>query len=147
MTVNHLHYMGWPDHGVPDNVMSLIHFIRHVRKLHLVSDERPLLVHCSAGVGRTGTLILLDIVMQQMKTEGCISVLHWLRNIRSQRMKMVQRLVYNLLLMFNDKCGCHLLSAQNGEYYESLGVNARHIEKEQCADSNNTECSTTKLPG
>ena len=90
MTVSHLHYMAWPDHGVPDNVMSLIAFIRHVRKLHPVSHQQPLLVHCSAGVGRTGTLILLDIIMQQMKTEGTISVLHWLRNLRMQRMMMVQ---------------------------------------------------------
>ncbi|CAI8039710.1 Receptor-type tyrosine-protein phosphatase S [Geodia barretti] len=90
MTVSHLHYTAWPDHGVPDNVMSLIAFIRHVRKLHPVSHQQPLLVHCSAGVGRTGTLILLDIIMQQMKTEGTISVLHWLRNLRMQRMKMVQ---------------------------------------------------------
>ena len=90
MTVSHLHYTAWPDHGVPDNVMSLIAFIRHVRKLHPVSHQQPLLVHCSAGVGRTGTLILLDIIMQQMKTEGTISVLHWLRNLRMQRMMMVQ---------------------------------------------------------
>ena len=90
MTVSHLHYTAWPDHGVPDNVMSLIAFIRHVRKLHPVSHQQPLLVHCSAGVGRTGTLILLDIIMQQMKTEGTISVLHWLRNSRMQRMMMVQ---------------------------------------------------------
>ena len=72
MTVSHLHYTAWPDHGVPDNVMSLIAFIRHVRKLHPVSHQQPLLVHCSAGVGRTGTLILLDIIMQLMNTEGTI---------------------------------------------------------------------------
>ena len=90
MTVSHLHYTAWPDHGVPDNVMSLIAFIRHVRKLHPVSHQQPLLVHCSAGVGRTGTLIFLDIIMQQMKTEDTISVLHWLRNLRMQRMMMVQ---------------------------------------------------------
>jgi netrin-G3 ligand len=89
-TITQLHYTAWPDHGVPDNVMSLIAFIRHVRKLHPVFHQQPLLVHCSAGVGRTGTLILLDIIMQQMKTEGTISVLHWLRNLRMQRMKMVQ---------------------------------------------------------
>ena len=77
-------------HGVPENVMSLIAFIRHLRKLHPVSQPQPLLVHCSAGVGRTGTLILLDIVMQQMKAEGCIGVHHWLRMMRMQRMKMVQ---------------------------------------------------------
>ena len=93
MTITQLHYTAWPDHGVPDNVMSLIGFIRHVRKVHPVSQQQPLLVHCSAGVGRTGTLILLDIIMQQMKAEGSISVHQCLRNMRMQRMKMVQSLV------------------------------------------------------
>ena len=90
VTVTHMHYTAWPDHGVPDNVMSLISFIHHIRKLHPVSRDSPLLVHCSAGVGRTGTLILLDIIMQQMKAEGAIGVLHWLKTLRMQRMKMVQ---------------------------------------------------------
>ena len=90
MVVTQLQYTAWPDHGVPDNVMSLIAFIHHIRKLHPISHQQPLLVHCSAGVGRTGTLILLDIIMQQMKREASISVLHWLRNLRMQRMKMVQ---------------------------------------------------------
>ena len=90
MTITQLHYTAWPDHGVPDNVMSLIGFICHVRKVHPVSQQQPLLVHCSAGVGRTGTLILLDIIMQQMKAEGSISVLQCLRKMRMQRMNMVQ---------------------------------------------------------
>ncbi|CAI7990937.1 Receptor-type tyrosine-protein phosphatase H [Geodia barretti] len=62
VTVTQFHYTAWPDHGVPDNVMSVIRFIRHVRKLFpAASQDQPLLVHCSAGVGRTGTFITLDI--------------------------------------------------------------------------------------
>ena len=89
-TITQLHYTAWPDHGVPDNTMSLVSFIRHVRKLQPVSQEHPLLVHCSAGVGRTGMFILLDIIMQQMKAEGCINVQHYLRKMRMQRMKMIK---------------------------------------------------------
>ena len=96
VTVTQFHYTAWPDHGVPDNVMSVIHFIRHVRKLFPPSQEQPLLVHCSAGVGRTGTFIALDTMMQQMKVEGTISICQCVRNLRSQRMKMVQSQVsYN----------------------------------------------------
>ena len=69
LTVTHMHYTAWPDHGLPQNAMSLISFIRHVHKEHPVSLDQPLLVHCSAGVGRTGTFIFLDRVMQQMKRE------------------------------------------------------------------------------
>ena len=87
------HYTAWPDHGVPDNVMSVIRFIRHVRKLFPASQDQPLLVHCSAGVGRTGTFITLDMMMQQMKAEATLSVCQCVRNLRTQRMKMVQTLV------------------------------------------------------
>ena len=87
------HYTAWPDHGVPDNVMSTISFIRHVRKLFPVSLDQPLLVHCSAGVGRTGTFITLDTMMQQMKAEDALSVYQCVRNLRTQRMNMVQTLV------------------------------------------------------
>ena len=93
VTVTQFHYTAWPDHGVPDNVMSVIRFIRHVRKLFPVSQDQPLLVHCSAGVGRTGTFITLDMMMQQMRAEDTLSVCQCVRNLRTQRMKMVQTLV------------------------------------------------------
>ena len=94
--VTQLHYTAWPDHGVPENVMSLIGFIRRVRKHHPASLDQPLLVHCSAGVGRTGTFVLLDMMMQQMKAVGTLSVHQCLRKLRAQRMNMVQTKVYKL---------------------------------------------------
>ena len=90
MTVTHMHYTAWPDHGVPENAMSVISFIRRVRREHPHSLDKSLLVHCSAGVGRTGTFILLDTVMQQIKNEGTLSIYNVLKNVRDQRMKMVQ---------------------------------------------------------
>ena len=93
LTVTHMFYTAWPDHGVPHNTMSLISFIRRVRKEHPTSLTTPLLVHCSAGVGRTGTFILLDLAMQQMRSQGTLSVFQHLKNMRTQRMKMVQTLV------------------------------------------------------
>ena len=64
--------------------------IRHVRKLFPASQDQPLLVHCSAGVGRTGTFITLDMMMQQMRAEDTLSVCQCVGNLRTQRMKMVQ---------------------------------------------------------
>ena len=93
MTVTHMHYTAWPDHGVPQNAMSVISFIRRVRREHPHHLDQPLLVHCSAGVGRTGTFILLDTVMQQMKNKGTLSIYNVLKNVRGQRMKMVQTTV------------------------------------------------------
>ena len=91
--MTHMFYTAWPDHGVPRNTMSLISFIRRVRQEHPTSLDTPLLVHCSAGVGRTGTFILLDLAMQQMRSQGTLSVFQHLKNMRTQRMKMVQTLV------------------------------------------------------
>ena len=91
--MTHMFYTAWPDHGVPRNTMSLISFIHRVRQEHPTSLATPLLVHCSAGVGRTGTFILLDLAMQQMRSQGALSVFQHLKNTRTQRMKMVQTLV------------------------------------------------------
>ena len=97
LTVTHFHYTAWPDHGVPQNAMSLISFICRVRKLHPLSMDQPLLVHCSAGVGCTGTFILLDAMMQQMRSEGSLSVYQFLRSMRGQRIMMVQTQVCQTL--------------------------------------------------
>ena len=122
LTVTHMFYTAWPDHGVPRNAMSLISFIRRVRKEHPTSLATPLLVHCSAGVGRTGTFILLDLAMQQMKTQGTLSIFQHIKNMRSQRMKMVQTLVctytssvknywflmFEFLTFISNSCWCRL---------------------------------------
>ena len=93
LKVTQFHYTAWPDHGVPENAMSLISFIRYVRKMFPISLNHPLLVHCSAGIGRSGTFITLDMMMQQIKAEGTLNVHQCVRNLRMQRMNMVQTLV------------------------------------------------------
>ena len=109
LTVTHMHYTAWPDHGVPQNAMSLISFIRRVRKQHPPSLEQPLLVHCSAGVGRTGTFIILDSVMQQLSLEGTLSIYNPLKIVRGQRMKMVQTKVNYCLYSFY-AYSCYLIT-------------------------------------
>ena len=93
LDVTHFHYTGWPDHGVPSNAMSLVHFGRHIRKFHPISDDAPLVVHCSAGVGRTGTFIALDMMVQAVHTDQTIDIYGCVRKLRSQRVHMVQSLV------------------------------------------------------
>ena len=63
------HYLGWPDHGVPANTISMINFIKRVRKSHPYSKEDLMVVHCSAGVGRTGTFITLDYMLECIESE------------------------------------------------------------------------------
>ena len=62
-----------------------------------MSLAKPLLVHCSAGVGSTGTFILLDLAMQQMVNEGTLCILGNLKKLRGERMKLVQTQVTMLL--------------------------------------------------
>ena len=56
-------------------------------------SKGPILVHCSAGVGRTGTFIAVDIALEQAKKEGVVDIAGVVNRLRKQRMKMVQTLV------------------------------------------------------
>ena len=75
---------------MPRYATALLGFIRSVRKSHFPSDPTPLLVHCSAGVGRTGTFIVLDIMLQVLEAQAVINVYQCILNLRRQRCMMVQ---------------------------------------------------------
>ncbi len=87
------HYLGWPDHGVPANAISMINFIKRVRKSHPYSNTDIMVVHCSAGVGRTGTFITLDYMLERIKTENTFNIFQFVSELRKQRVLMVQTLV------------------------------------------------------
>ncbi|XP_064386173.1 uncharacterized protein LOC135334783 [Halichondria panicea] len=83
------HFTTWPDHGVPDYATPILGFHRRVQSQHKPS-KGPLLVHCSAGVGRTGTYIAIDNVLDQISAEGMVDISGTIVRARNQRMKMVQ---------------------------------------------------------
>ena len=89
--VIHYHFSAWPDHGVPADKSCLIHFIKRVRKNHPYYNTPPLVVHCSAGVGRSGTFIVLDSMMQQLNENiGTIDIYNFVCCMRKKRPLMVQ---------------------------------------------------------
>ncbi|XP_052217144.1 uncharacterized protein LOC127835014 [Dreissena polymorpha] len=88
-TISHLHFTAWPDKDVPDTALSLLQFWRKVRSLER-HEESPWIVHCSAGVGRTGTFIALDYLYDQGVSEKHINVFDAVLLLREQRMNMVQ---------------------------------------------------------
>ena len=97
LEVTQYHYLAWPDHGVPANAISMINFIKRVRKAHPYSRQDLLLVHCSAGVGRTGTFITLDYMLERIKAEKTINIYEYVSELRKQRVLMVQTVVSNLM--------------------------------------------------
>ncbi|XP_009944852.1 PREDICTED: receptor-type tyrosine-protein phosphatase eta-like, partial [Leptosomus discolor] len=90
-TVRQFHFTSWPDHGVPETTDLLINF-RHL--VHEYSSQNPIdsptLVHCSAGVGRTGTFIAIDRLIQQMEMENTVDVYGVVYDLRMHRPLMVQ---------------------------------------------------------
>ena len=62
-TIRHFHFTTWPDFGVPEPPQTLVRFVRAFRE-RVTPEQRPVVVHCSAGVGRSGTFIALDRILQ-----------------------------------------------------------------------------------
>ena len=93
LEVNQFHYTSWPDHGVPSNTSVMINIIKRIRKLHPYTETRPLLVHCSAGVGRTGTFVVLDTMLERMKKEKSLNVYEFVKQLRTERVFLVQSMV------------------------------------------------------
>ncbi|XP_052249756.1 receptor-type tyrosine-protein phosphatase kappa-like [Dreissena polymorpha] len=88
-TLTHLHFTSWPDKDVPEDVTSIIDFRQNVLRAP-ATLEGPTIVHCSAGVGRTGTYIAIDILTKEGEAEGAIEVPSCVLNMRQNRPNMVQ---------------------------------------------------------
>ncbi|XP_041851938.1 receptor-type tyrosine-protein phosphatase beta-like isoform X2 [Melanotaenia boesemani] len=97
--VRQFHYTVWPDHGVPETTQSLIQFVRTVRDyVNRTPGSGPTVVHCSAGVGRTGTFIVLDRVLQQLDSRDTLDIYGAVFDLRLHRSHMVQTEVQYLFL-------------------------------------------------
>uniref|UniRef100_A0A9J8ARU0 Receptor-type tyrosine-protein phosphatase kappa n=1 Tax=Cyprinus carpio carpio TaxID=630221 RepID=A0A9J8ARU0_CYPCA len=87
--ISQFHFTGWPDHGVPYHATGLLGFVRRV-KAKSPPNAGPIVVHCSAGAGRTGCFIVIDIMLDMAEREGVVDIYNCVRELRSRRVNMVQ---------------------------------------------------------
>ncbi|XP_037096749.1 tyrosine-protein phosphatase non-receptor type 21 isoform X2 [Syngnathus acus] len=112
-TVWHLQYTDWPDHSCPDDFKGFLTYLEEIqsvrRHTNSISEPKnsnlPVLVHCSAGVGRSGVVILSEIMIACLEHNEMVDIKTVLMKLRQQRMMMVQTLsqytfIYKVLVQY-----------------------------------------------
>lgn len=110
MAIRQCNFTAWPEHGVPESSAALVHFVKLVRASR-AHDTTPMVVHCSAGVGRTGVFIALDHLTQHINDHDFVDIYGLVAELRSERMCMVQNLAQYIFL---HQCVLDLLSSKGG---------------------------------
>uniref|UniRef100_A0A8C2AQU9 protein-tyrosine-phosphatase n=1 Tax=Cyprinus carpio TaxID=7962 RepID=A0A8C2AQU9_CYPCA len=93
-TIWHYQYLSWPDHGVPQEPGGVLSFLEQVNiKQNEMSSTGPTIIHCSAGIGRTGTIVVIDMLIDIIEAKGLdcdIDIQKCIQMVREQRSGMVQ---------------------------------------------------------
>ncbi|CAL1584738.1 unnamed protein product [Knipowitschia caucasica] len=149
--IYHFHYTTWPDFGVPDSPASFLNFLFKVRESGALGvDHGPAVVHCSAGIGRSGTFSLVDtclVLMDKRKDPLSVDIKSILLDMRKYRMGLIQtpdqlRFSYMAIL-------------EGGKFMGDSSVSIRWREqscedqepKTDSSSSGQTRCSTERLNG
>ncbi|XP_072019217.1 receptor-type tyrosine-protein phosphatase F-like [Amphiura filiformis] len=102
--VKQFHFTAWPDMGLPESPTPLISFVQKTKEYHIEAmQDGPTVVHCSAGVGRTGTFLAIDAMLDMAVIDKKVNVLDYVYRMRQRRIKMVQTqdqymFIYEVLL-------------------------------------------------
>ncbi|XP_067027504.1 receptor-type tyrosine-protein phosphatase S-like isoform X3 [Acropora muricata] len=88
--VQQFHFLVWPDKGVPRHATAVLALRRKVRTSHNSNNKNPLVVHCSAGVGRTGAFIVIDAMLESIEKKKVVDVFNYVKLLRVNRISMVQ---------------------------------------------------------
>eukprot|EP00042_Codosiga_hollandica_P055939 m.794023 g.794023 ORF g.794023 m.794023 type:complete len:597 (+) comp59236_c0_seq3:99-1889(+) len=132
----HYHFTSWPDHGVPSSPAAILQYLEDIKETRLRLRQEdpsigPLVVHCSAGIGRTGTFIVIDILLDILNEKGFdtdIDVQKTIQNVRAQRSGMIQteaqyRVVYQSLMHYIESIAHRAkatATSKQPELYENL---------------------------
>lgn len=119
MLLPHYHYLDWPDHGVPASTSIIRGLLRHLR-LSLPPSPLPIVIHCSAGIGRSGAFLTVDYSVRRVLAGdlSAVDIAETVKALRAQRGGMVQTRVSSLCrLSAQDKkwtCFCWRLDGRRG---------------------------------
>ncbi|KAM8974303.1 LOW QUALITY PROTEIN: phosphatidylinositol phosphatase PTPRQ [Pelodytes ibericus] len=129
--VRQCNFTSWPEHGVPENATSLIHFVKMVRA-NRPHENTPTIVHCSAGVGRTGVFVALDHLVQHINHHDFVDIYGLVAELRSERMCMVQNLAQYIFL---HQCVVDLLASKGSNQPAICFVNYSALQKMDSLDA------------
>ncbi|KAM6293009.1 phosphatidylinositol phosphatase PTPRQ [Porphyrio hochstetteri] len=130
MMVRQCNFTSWPEHGVPETTAPIIHFVKLIRASR-AHDNTPMVVHCSAGVGRTGVYIALDHLTQHVNDHDFVDIYGLVAELRSERMCMVQNLAQYIFL---HQCVLDLLTSR-GSSQPICFVNYSALQKMDSLDA------------
>ncbi|NWX15592.1 PTPRQ phosphatase, partial [Aegotheles bennettii] len=130
MMVRQCNFTSWPEHGVPETTAPIIHFVKLIRA-NRARDNTPMVVHCSAGVGRTGVYIALDHLTQHVNDHDFVDIYGLVAELRSERMCMVQNLAQYIFL---HQCVLDLLTSK-GSSQPICFVNYSALQKMDSLDA------------
>ncbi|XP_030058816.1 receptor-type tyrosine-protein phosphatase epsilon isoform X1 [Microcaecilia unicolor] len=131
--ITQLHFTSWPDFGVPFTPIGMLKFLKKVKALN-PSHSGPIVVHCSAGVGRTGTFIVIDAIIDMIHAEQKVDVFEFVSRIRNQRPQMVQTdmqysFIYQALLEYYLYGDTELDVASLEKHLQTLHNTTTHFDK------------------
>ncbi|XP_062848645.1 tyrosine-protein phosphatase non-receptor type 6 [Trichomycterus rosablanca] len=145
----HYQYMSWPDHGVPETPGGVLSFLTQVNnKQQDFPRAGPMIIHCSAGIGRTGTIIVIDMLIETINTKGVdcdIDIQKCIQMVRDQRSGMVQteaqyRFIYLAVKAYIDFEKAKEEAIKNTETeYGNLSLANKHLKVSRKVSKNKDE--------
>uniref|UniRef100_A0A3Q4HT37 protein-tyrosine-phosphatase n=1 Tax=Neolamprologus brichardi TaxID=32507 RepID=A0A3Q4HT37_NEOBR len=149
----HYQYLSWPDHGVPNEPGGVLWFLEEVNRTQsTIPHTGPIVVHCSAGIGRTGTIIVIDILIDIINRQGLdcdIDVPKTIQRVRQQRSGMVQteaqyKFIYMAVQQYIDTVQKRLEEEQRNKMTEREYSNIKYPQMTNSRSKHNMTSSRLK---